>query len=74
MLQSCLPLVVAGLCAVAAAQESRAVFDAPLVVLPADSPPFQRLFDYDADGDLDVVGHRVRSDGNEFSLWDFGVI
>lgn len=62
------PLAVAGLAAVAAAQQSAALFDAPMVQLAADSPPFQALFDIDGDGDMDAVGSRVRQDGQFFEV------
>ena len=50
------------------AQESRTVFDSPLVVLPDDSPPFQALCDCDGDGDLDAVGTRIYGDGSKFEV------
>lgn len=53
------------------AQESAALFDAPVIQLPDDSPPFQKLFDYDGDGDMDAVGTRNEVNGNEcqVSVW-----
>jgi hypothetical protein len=51
-----------------AAQESRAVLHAPMAVLPIDSPPFQRLADFDGDGDLDAVGSRVYQGGGQAEL------
>ena len=50
---------------------SRAVLHAPLVVLPIDSPPFQRLGDFDGDGDLDAVGSRVHEANGqaEIHVW-----
>src|SRR5262245_41180734 len=50
------------------AQESRNLFDAPQVQLPDDSPPFQRLGDFDGDGRMDAVGSRVISSGNQYQL------
>jgi hypothetical protein len=61
-----------GICllAPAIAQESKALLHAPLVVLPVDSPPFQRLGDFDGDGDLDAVGSRVVNSGQvELVVW-----
>ncbi len=57
---------------VATAQESRAVLHAPLAVLPVDSPPFQRLGDFDGDGDLDAVGSRIHQNrGNtQLVVWE----
>ncbi|MBL8899589.1 MAG: VCBS repeat-containing protein, partial [Planctomycetes bacterium] len=37
-------------------QESRALFDAPVIQIPAESPGFRELLDFDGDGDLDAVG------------------
>ena len=53
------------------AQESRAWLHAPLVQVPTDSAPLQRLGDFDGDGDLDVVGTRVISTAtqNEVTVW-----
>jgi hypothetical protein len=45
----------------AQAQESRAHYDSPVVVLEQDSPAFQRLFDFDDDGFMDAFGSRKRS-------------
>ncbi len=53
----CLPLVfLALLNAVTMAQESSAMLHAPRVVLGTSSAPFQKLGDFDGDGDLDAVG------------------
>ncbi|MEM7310776.1 MAG: FG-GAP-like repeat-containing protein [Planctomycetota bacterium] len=61
---SLLPVLVLAAPA-AAAQELDFSFDAPLVVNEdAESAPFQRLFDFDADGWMDAVGAVVREDGN----------
>ncbi len=49
-------------------QQSKALFDTPVVVLPADSPPFDRLLDFDGDGFTDAVGHRVIDDGSEVHI------
>ncbi len=65
-------LVAAALSAVgAAAQESKALLQAPLAVLPVDSAPFQRLGDFDGDGDLDAVGTRIHQNGgsNQVVVW-----
>lgn len=53
-------------------QESRALLHVPMIQLPVDSAPLQRLGDFDGDGDLDVVGTRVFSDGlqNEITVWE----
>jgi hypothetical protein len=56
MTQALLFLVVVAV----APQEALLPFDAPQVQIPADSPPFQRLLDFDGDGDADAVGSRVR--------------
>ena len=50
------------------AQENLTSFHSPLVVLPDDGPPFQKLFDFDGDGDMDAVGSRVYSDGSKYEL------
>jgi hypothetical protein len=50
------------------AQESRNLFDAPQVQLPDDSPPFQRLGDFDGDGRMDAVGSRVISTGLQYQV------
>jgi len=60
--------VVVSLAVAATAQQPEAVFDAPIVELPSDSPPFQALFDYDGDGDMDAVGGRVKSDGTAYDV------
>ena len=52
----------------ATAQQPEAVFDAPVVQIPSDSPPLQALFDYDGDGDMDAVGGRVKSDGTQYDV------
>ncbi len=54
-----------------AAQESAALLHAALAVLPVDSAPFQRLADFDGDGDLDAIGTRVHGNGsnNEIVIW-----
>ncbi|MCK5943842.1 MAG: VCBS repeat-containing protein, partial [Planctomycetes bacterium] len=62
-------------CATAAAllpaQESAALLHAPTVALGVDSPPFQKLGDFDGDGDLDVVGTRHFQSGSvgEVAVW-----
>ncbi|TAH38481.1 MAG: VCBS repeat-containing protein [Planctomycetota bacterium] len=55
--------LLASMLAPMAAQEQRLTHDAPQVMFGADSPPMQRLFDYDADGDWDAVGGRVGDSG-----------
>ena len=57
--------------AILGAQESKALLHAPLVVLPVDSAPFQRLGDFDGDGDLDAVGTRIHQNGgnNQVLVW-----
>ena len=67
----CPLLAVLALGAPLLAQQNDALFDAPVVQLPDDSPPMQKLFDYDGDGDMDAVGVRVRSDGAyaEVRVW-----
>ena len=55
---------IAPLCA----QESRTLFDAPQVQLPDDSPPFQRLGDFDGDGRMDAVGSRAISNGTQYEI------
>ena len=54
-----------------AAQEGKALLHAPLVVLPVDSAPFQRLADVDGDGDLDAIGTRIHENrgNNEIVVW-----
>ncbi len=56
----------------APAQESRAVLHAPLAVLPVDGPPFQRLGDFDGDGDLDAVGSRIHGSrtNTQIIVWE----
>jgi hypothetical protein len=49
-------VLVALAAALTPAQESAAVYDAPLVVLQADEVPFTALLDFDGDGDMDAVG------------------
>lgn len=53
------------------AQQSAAVLHAPLVALPVDSAPFQRLADFDGDGDLDAVGSRIHENrsNTEIVVW-----
>lgn len=60
-----------GSLALARGQESKALLQAPLVVLPVDSAPFQRLGDFDGDGDLDAVGTRIHQNGgsNQVVVW-----
>ncbi len=48
---------------VAAGQEALVPFDVPQVQLRGYETPFQRLFDCDADGDLDAVGAKVAVSG-----------
>ncbi|MGE3175646.1 MAG: FG-GAP repeat domain-containing protein [Planctomycetota bacterium] len=64
-------LLLAALCTVGVAQESKYPLNAAAGVLPVTSAPFQRLFDYDGDGDLDAVGTRVFGSGalNEVTVW-----
>lgn len=50
----------------AAAQESGAPFDAPVVLIGETSEPFRRLLDFNGDGAPDVVGYLMRDDGDEF--------
>jgi hypothetical protein len=50
------------------AQRPIALFDAPIPLLPEDSPPFQKLFDQDGDGDMDAVGSRVYSTGLNYQV------
>ncbi|MEM7310777.1 MAG: VCBS repeat-containing protein [Planctomycetota bacterium] len=53
----------------ALAQEGAVPFDAPLVVNEdVEGAPFQRLFDFNADGWLDAVGTSIRDDGNSVKL------
>lgn len=52
-------VTLALLTAAVAAQEANSPFAAATGVLPLDSAPFQRLLDFDGDGDLDAVGTRV---------------
>src|SRR5262249_15583977 len=58
------PLWAGTLCA----QQSRTLFDAPQVQLPDDSPPFQRLGDFDGDGRIDAVGTRVHNTGTQYEV------
>ncbi|MFN3241511.1 MAG: FG-GAP repeat domain-containing protein [Planctomycetota bacterium] len=53
----------------APAQESESLFHAPRVVLPVDSAPFQKLGDFDGDGDLDVVGTRQHQSGTSGQVY-----
>ncbi len=62
-------LPAAILLATAPAQAPQAQFDAPMVVLPEEAPPFQKLFDMDGDGDMDAVGTRVYSNGTAYEVW-----
>lgn len=48
-------VTLALLTAAVAAQEANSPFAAATGVLPLDSAPFQRLLDFDGDGDLDVA-------------------
>lgn len=54
------------------AQESKALFHVPVAVLPVNTAPFQKLGDFDGDGDLDAVGSRVYSSGatSEVIVWE----
>src|SRR6185295_17761766 len=54
------------------AQESVLLFDAPQVQLPDDSPPFQRLGDFDGDGRMDAVGSRIISTGYQYEVRVWG--
>jgi hypothetical protein len=60
--------VVVSLAVAATAQQPEALFDAPIVELPSDLPPFEALLDYDGDGDMDAVGGRVKSDGSAYDV------
>lgn len=51
------------------AQESKAVLHAPMVSIGIDSAPFQKLGDFDGDGDLDAVGTRHHQNGNESQVF-----
>ncbi len=52
------------------AQESASLFDTPLVVIhDVESPPFQKLLDFDGDGDLDAVGTNIRNDGQRMRVY-----
>ena len=67
-----LPLVVVLVAAAQSfAQESTALLHAPRVVLPVDGAPFQKLGDFDGDGDLDAVGTRHHELGSlgEVVVW-----
>jgi len=59
------------LIATAQAQGVNAQLHAPLVVLPVDSPPFQKLADVDGDGDLDAIGTRIHENraNTEIVVW-----
>ncbi|MCR9243497.1 MAG: VCBS repeat-containing protein [bacterium] len=63
---------LASLAAPLAAQQSAATLHAPVAVLPVSSAPFQRLGDFDGDGDLDAVGSRVHQARNqtEIVVWE----
>lgn len=63
--------VLSSFAARVAAQESETLFDAALAVLPVDSAPFQRLGDFDGDGDLDAIGTRIHGNGsnNQIVIW-----
>ena len=76
---SVVSLLILSLSMASPAQESRAFFDTPQVVLDWESAPFQRLLDFNDDGHMDAVGHMMRSDGDEISVmvWQndgFGVL
>jgi len=50
------------------AQQSLARFDAPVVQVSPSDPPFRRLFDFDADGDVDAFGTRGNLEGTKYEL------
>ena len=51
------------------AQESKALLHAPIVSIGTDSAPFQKLGDFDGDGDLDAVGTRHHQNGYQSELF-----
>jgi hypothetical protein len=51
------------------AQQSAVMLHAPVVQVPTDSAPFQRLADLDGDGDLDAVGSRSNGTAVEVVVW-----
>lgn len=59
-------LVLPGL---GSAQESRSVFDAASVQLSSNVPPFQRLADFDLDGDVDAVGVQKNGDNTRYRVY-----
>ncbi len=63
--------LVAPLLGPVCAQEAKALLHAPLVVLPVDSAPFQRLADVDGDGDLDAIGTRIHENrsNTQIVIW-----
>ena len=54
------------------AQEADAILHAPVAALPVSGPPFQRLGDFDGDGDLDAVGSRIHQNrtNTEIVVWE----
>ncbi|HEX6811621.1 MAG TPA: VCBS repeat-containing protein [Planctomycetota bacterium] len=67
----CLLALSSILTGTAAAQQADALLHAPLVVLPIDSPPFQKLGDVDGDGDPDAIGTRIHENrsNTEIVVW-----
>jgi len=51
------------------AQESKALLHAPMVSIGIDSAPFQKLGDFDGDGDLDAVGTRHHQNGSQSQVF-----
>ncbi len=50
------------------AQQACSPFEAATVQLKKDQAPFRRMVDLDLDGDLDVIGARLATDGKTFQL------
>ncbi|MBM3977187.1 MAG: VCBS repeat-containing protein [Planctomycetes bacterium] len=59
LLAACVASAVGGV-----AQQSAVPFDVPQVQIGGYAVPFQRLFDFDGDGDLDVVGTSLSTSGS----------